>query len=108
ECDVELNQDLAVGRHVQATDVDDAGALAAACATGERHVGAGRNGDKRERARREYRVCVEGVQVVEYPEIVERLIGRAKAQRIAQPVAGSGGVWGGVPRARAVRWGVLR
>ena len=49
--DVELDQDLAVDRQVQVTDVDDAGALGAARAAGGADVGAGRVSDERQRAR---------------------------------------------------------
>ena len=88
--DVELDQDLAVGRQVQVTNVDDAGAFGAARAAGGADVGAGRERDERQRAGREIRLCVERIQIVKDSEIAERLIGRAEAQRIAQPVARRG------------------
>ena len=69
QADVELDQDLAVDRDVQVADVDDAGALGAAGAVGVADVGPDRVSDEGERARRECRYRVKGVQIVEYPEI---------------------------------------
>ncbi len=59
--DVELDENLAVGRQVQVTDVDDAGAGGAARAAGGADVGTCRESDERERARHECRLCVESV-----------------------------------------------
>src|SRR5205814_7938646 len=101
ECDVELDDGLGVDQQVQITNVDDTGALAAARAASGADVGARGRGDERKRARRENRFCVESVQVVEYPEITERLIGRAEAQGIAQPVSRDGRC-GGVCTAREI------
>ena len=41
---------------------------------GGAYVGAGRDGDERERAGREIGLCIQNVHVVGYPEIAERLI----------------------------------
>src|SRR4029434_10223799 len=65
--------------------------LGAASAVGEADVRSGREADESKCARHKCRRCVENVEVVEYPEIRERLIDGPKPQRVAQPFSGSGG-----------------
>src|SRR5207245_3208843 len=87
-------------------NVDDTGALAAARAAGGADVGAGRRRDEGERAGREIRWSIESIQLVEYPEIAERLIDRAEAQGVAQLVARRGRC-GGVDTAGEIRDGLV-
>ena len=97
--------DLAVDRQVQVADVEDAGAVGAARAAGAADVGAGRDATS---------VSVPGtkaggverIQLVEDPEIAERLIGGPEAQRVAQRVAGRGRRRG-IRAARQIRDGLL-
>src|SRR5262249_50246976 len=106
ECDVELDQGLAVDRQAQVTNVDDAGALGPARAAGGTDVSAGRERDERERAGRKIRLCVESIHLVKDAEIAERVTGRAEAQGIAQPVAWRGRC-GGVYTACKIRDGLV-
>src|SRR5262249_34261519 len=66
ECDVELDQGLAVDRQIQITNVDDTGTSKATRAAGGADVRAGRVRDQRERAGREIRLWIASVHVVEY------------------------------------------
>src|SRR5262249_1017438 len=86
----ELDQRLAVDRQAQVTNVEDTGAIGAPRTAGAAGVGARRGLDQRERAGSEIRLRVERIHLVEYPEIAERLTGRAEAQGIAQLVARCG------------------
>src|SRR5207249_4059353 len=106
ECDVELDQDVAVDRQAQVTNVDDTGALGATRAAGGTDVGACGVNAERERARREIRLCVESIHLVKDPEIAQRLIGRAEVQGIAQPVTRRGR-GGGVYTAGEIRNGLF-
>src|SRR5262249_45563179 len=97
---------IAVDRQVQITNVDNTGALRAARAAGTADVGAGWKRHERERAWCEYGLGVKRVQVIEYPEIGQRLIGWWEPEGIAQPVSRSGRC-GGVCTAREIRNGLV-